>query len=208
MFPYARRSAVSEPTPRNLSQLEPAKRWFVQGRYCLACPNESPSARAGIVKRPMSCSVLAEAGSLGSPGKTLPGLILWRTLQVTFSTSRWQMTQCGVLSHWVVTDDSMRSPVTLGRDRSPTRSSATLTSDRNLTRGSVTLTQDRNSTQSSITRSHDIVGRRSYVTLFHKNKGRQTYVNLFHKNKGWRSYDTLFHKNTTNENIIFISRQT
>ena len=117
------------------------------------------------------------------------------------------MTQCGVLSHWVVTDDSMRSPVTLGRDRSSTRSSATLASDRNLTRGSVTLAQDRNSTQSSVTRSHDIVGRRSYVTLFHKNTGRRSYVTLFRKNTGRRSYDIRFHKKYKNENIIFISRQ-
>ena len=61
MFPYARRSAVSEPTPRNLSQRESAKRWLDQRRYCLACPDESPSASTDIVKRPMSCSVLAEA---------------------------------------------------------------------------------------------------------------------------------------------------
>ena len=88
------------------------------------------------------------------------------------------MTRCGVLSHWAVTDDSMRSPVTLGRDGSSTRSS--VASDRNLTRGSVTLAQDRSSTQSSVTRSRDITERRSYVTLFHKNarRGDDIYLNV------------------------------
>jgi len=190
-------------------QLEPAKRWLVQGRYYLVCPNESPSARTDIVKRPMSCSVLAEAPlevwgrwakhcrawSFDERSKSPLALRCDRWLDAeSCHTGLWQMTRCGVLSHRAVTDDSMRSPVTLGRDR-------------NLTRSSVTLSQDRNSTQSSVTRSRDIVGRRSYVTLFRKNKGRRSYVTLFRKNTGRRSYDILFHKKYKNENIIFISRQ-
>jgi len=111
-------------------------------------------------------------------------------------------------SRRIVTDGSMRSPVTLGRDGSPTQSSVTLASDRNLTQGSVTLAQDRSSTQSSVTWSRNMIKRRSYVTLFRKNTGRRSYVTLFRKKTGRRSYDTLFHKNITNENIIFISRQT
>jgi len=41
-----------------LWQREFFKKWPVQGRCYLACPNELPSARTDIVKRQMSCSVL------------------------------------------------------------------------------------------------------------------------------------------------------
>jgi len=128
--------------PYYLLQRQLFKRWLVQGRCCLASPNEPPSTRTGMVKRPLPCSVLVVL-HWKFWGREAKYCLVWSLDERSKSPLDWSLTTREV-------SDS------LARDRSLTRSSVTLARDRSLTRSSVTLARDRSLTQSSVTLARDI----------------------------------------------------